>query len=169
MTDYVYSDSESRKTFEKILREKDRRQSAEALRSVGIDGRPKSLHDSDAEAGALLPEGGYSIIEPSRGGKDRAGSSAHRGVISKDEHVDHEVLIGMVEAELGYSFDETRLAFDPLAFVDEVPNYHAIRDRMVDIHEAGGNISLLADVLGINRGTLATAIWRQKQRRKGNV
>lgn len=124
--------------------------------------------DTLDQSGALsyLPEGGYHIVSPEASSLERGGMSAHRGVLDDGEHVDHELLIDMLETELGYSFDEARLAFDPLAFAEEVPNYYAIRDKMVEIHEAGGNISLLADVLGIKRGTLATAIWRQKQRRK---
>jgi len=114
---------------------------------------------------SYLPEGGYHIVREDHG-NEISGMRAHRGVIHSDEHVDHERLIEMLEDELGFSFDEARLAFDPLAYAEEVPNYYLIRDRMVEIHEAGGNISLLADVLGIKRGTLATAIWRQKQRRK---
>ncbi len=179
LTDYKYSDYESRKAFEKILRDIDRRQAASSKRDIGIEHPYQSptgtdpidhpTRKPDSELLAQLPEGGYTVVQPARGGKERTGARAHRGVIQEDEHVDHELLIGMLEEELGYSFEEARLAFDPLAYVEEVPNYYAIRDRMVEIHEAGGNISLLADVLGINRGTLATAIWRQKQRRKGNV
>ena len=167
MSDYEHSSKDSRDEFARILRDTDRKREAEALHALEIHGPPRSLEGDDAGILALLPEGGYGVTDLSREGSERTGAHAHRGVLEEGEHVDHELLIDMLEQELGYSFDEARLAFDPLAFVDEVPNYYAIRDRMVEIHEAGGNISLLADVLGIKRGTLATAIWRQKQRRKG--
>ena len=172
---YEHSTEESRQEFQKILRDIDRRQSAIATRDLGIESQYQSPTGTDpidhptrkpgSDELSQLPEGGYTVINPSAGG-ERAGTRAHRGVLHEGEHVDHERLIEMLEDELGFSFDEARLAFDPLAYAEEVPNYYLIRDKMVEIHEAGGNISLLADVLGIKRGTLATAIWRQKQRRK---
>lgn len=155
---------EGQQFVRRLLDDSDRRQESEALRSIGID-RPAGERD-ESGALAMLPEGGYHI-QIADDGVDRTGMHAHRGVLEEGEYVDHEELIMKLEEELGFSFDEVRLAFDAHAYAEEVPNFYAIRERMVEIHEDGGNISLLADVLGINRGTLATAIWRQKQRRKG--
>jgi hypothetical protein len=148
---------------EKLDREMGNRDIGRIRSGLEIDSKPNEIDTSGGLS--YLPEGGYHIVREDHS-RDISGMHAHRGVLEEGAHVDHELLIEMVEQELGYSFDEARLAFDPLAYAEEVPNYYAIRDRMVDIHEAGGNISLLADVLGIKRGTLATAIWRQKQRRK---
>lgn len=100
------------------------------------------------------------------------GMTAHRGVLHPDEYVDHEALIFAVEMRLGVTLEEVAEAFragNPDAARLKVKNY--IEDQLLELEEAGGNMSLLASILGwtvwpngVSR-TMRKALKRARSRR----
>lgn len=105
---------------------------------------------------------GFSIVDESRLSTD-AGMTAHRGVLVGDEYVDREQLITKTESELGFTIDEVRSVYTRLG--GPVPaSLRQLRDsidaRMLALSRSGANMTLLSQLLGVERRRIVAGIAR---------
>ncbi len=104
-----------------------------------------------------------------RGGDvaDRCGLVAHSGVIHPDEYVDWLALgdevrrrLGVSRADLDAAYCQGRKSAATAALRDRIDA------RLLEVAEAGGNMTRLADVLFLDTQTIGRALARARQRRE---
>jgi len=83
----------------------------------------------------------------------RCGLVAHRGVLHPDDYVDQDVLRALVEHELGFTYEQARSVYRGRGrrTAAQMALRARIDARFYDIRRAGGNLELLARVIGIDR------------------
>ena len=103
---------------------------------------------------------------------DRCGLVAHRGVLHPSEWIDRDAVLALVERHLGFTTAQVRSVYRQGRLSDEQHRLrHRIDARLLSLAEAGGNMALLASVLGFHGGTnrsskvIANALHRARQRR----
>ena len=108
--------------------------------------------------------GGWRAISPrARGGNDRCGMTAHRGVLHPDEYVDRARLVAAVEHRLGFTLDELRTVYrQGRKSTRQLELRGRIDARLLEVREAGGNLELLARVTGIERKVIGRAMARAR-------
>lgn len=118
---------------------------------------PEDIFDWDAEddtedageALGFLIDGGWHAVSVTDGGGRDGGMTSHRGVLQGGEHVDADALRALVEAELGFTYDEVRAVYrqGPLA-----PAQRELRNRidarLLALSRAGGHMAALGQALG---------------------
>lgn len=132
----------------------------------GIEGAYVDLEPEDADF--LQSHGnpwkaGYTIVDPEHDGRN-SGMVAHRGVLHPDEHVDYERLVGLVEGELGFSFDELRSVYSTGGRIAD--HLRVLRGRvdarLLALSRAGSNMDLFSRVTGVNPRTVDRALSRAR-------
>jgi hypothetical protein len=101
-----------------------------------------------------------------RGGdvSDRCGLTAHRGVLHPDEYVDIARLLPAVEARLGFTRDELRWVYrQGRKSAAQRMLRTRIEARLLRLAESGGNMEMLARVVGIERKTIGRALARARR------
>jgi len=98
---------------------------------------------------------------------DRCGLVAHRGITHPDEYVNVVALgrevrrrLGVTWADLDAAYCQGRKSAATLALRDRIDA------RLLEVAEAGGNMTLLADVLYLESGTIGRALARARQRKE---
>jgi hypothetical protein len=117
------------------------------------EGRHLPLGVSEWQARDMLQAKGWGVIHAKDGARE--GIHAHRGVLHEDEYVDTEALRPALEAELGFTVDEVRSVYARKAKGGPLP--HSLRElrgridaRVLALSRSGGNLLLLARVLGLS-------------------
>lgn len=121
---------------------------------------------------------GWQVVGPRHGGwldggfGDRCGLVSHRGILHPDEYVDKPRLVSTLERELGFTIADVRAVYCQGRPSRAKLELRARVDaRMLELAEAGGNMALLARLLGyyVHNGscsTLARAMARARQQRE---
>lgn len=101
----------------------------------------------DAGQRDALFGGGWHVVYAKRGAED--GLTSHRGVLHPDEYVDMSVLRALVEAELGFSYEQVRSVYrqGPLS-ARQRELRGRIDARVLALSHAGANLALLGRLLG---------------------
>lgn len=114
-----------------------------------VEGRHLPLGTDEAQAADFLREGGWGIITGAGGERQRAGMTAHRGVTSSDEYVDADALRPLVEAALGFTYDEVRSVYRQGRLSNEQRELRGSIDaRLLALSRSGGNLTELGRALG---------------------
>lgn len=100
------------------------------------------------------------------------GMKAHRGILQPEEHVDSEELAEKVGILLGMPIETIRGAFAP-GTPDRLrlSIKNSLEDKILELSEAGGNMSILAHVLGFSVRedgycrTMSNLLARSRERR----
>lgn len=111
----------------------------------------------------FLRGGGWRVVSPESG--DRGGMTAHRGVLTADEwrFLDRDTAVAAVERHLGFALDELRSVYRQGRKSSAQAELCARVDaRLLGLRRAGGNLSLLAAVLGLSRRTMENALRRAR-------
>lgn len=109
----------------------------------------------------FLRAGGWSVVSTKSG--DRGGLTAHRGVLHPDEWVDPCRLAAMVEQRFGFGIAELRpLYCQGRKSAAQRALRARVDARLLEIARTGGNLTLLADALGVHRETVARALTRAR-------
>lgn len=112
-------------------------------------------HADEASAWDYLFSGGGRLV---RGHKGEGGIRAHRGVLHPDEYVDAARARKMVEAELGFTYDDIKAVYRQGKKSDvQLELRERIDGRLLELANAGGNMVALGRLLG----------WRIEPGRKG--
>lgn len=100
------------------------------------------------------------------------GMTAHRGVLHPDEYVDLEALVFALEMRLGFSIERVQFLYSkPNPSTKDIPDKMRLEDLFLELDEAGGNMKLLATLLGLTvraDGTcfpMSRGIARARERR----
>lgn len=128
-----------------------------ASSNPALEGRYVALSVEDAQERDLLQVGGWGLVETSRGsggvntyGASDAGMTSHRGVLHPDEYVDHKRLVGLVEDELGFSFDNVHAVYRQGRLSDDQRELRERIDaRLLALSRAGAQVHLLGRLLGL--------------------
>lgn len=106
---------------------------------------------------------GWQVVLPRTGGA-QGGTVAHRGVLHPAEYVDHERLVRLVGQTVGVSYDELRETFisrgRPSA--EKAKRRAEILAKLRDALGDDGNVSLLAQILGIERTVITRALRNER-------
>lgn len=135
-------------------------------------GRVRGMSVEDAKATEFLLDGGFGVVDTSAGthnggtmGARDAGMTAHRGVLFPGEYVDANLVAEKIAEMLGFSLADIRACYNRAGG----PLPATLRAKRAEIDAAllaltaeDGNLSLLAEHLGVNRDTLYVAINRAK-------
>lgn len=133
----------------------------EDIESIMSEG-PHGPEPSEEEFAA----GGFSVFTPARGGHDgvdRGGMTTHRGVLKGDEYIDQDVLREAAEAALGFTYEDVSSVYrqGPLA-----PEQRQLRDRidarLLALSRSGGNMTALADSVGLSGSVIDRALNRAR-------
>lgn len=107
--------------------------------------------------------GGWRVVSGQGGWGGRCGLTAHRGVLHPDEYVDVHVFQALFERELGFTIRQVRsvhrqgrLSADQLALRSRVDA------RLLALTLAGGNMTALAQVVGLRPESLRRALARAR-------
>lgn len=112
------------------------------------------------EARDFLSTGGWSVVSTRRGG---SGLTAHRGVLHPDEYVDVPRLRALVEPRLGFTLDELGSVYrQGRKSAAQLELRGRIDARLLELREAGGNMELLARVMGVDRKVVGRAMARAR-------
>jgi hypothetical protein len=128
-----------------------------------------SLHDERRRARTpavardfMTSTDGWHVIDHGKGG-----TVAHRGVIHPAEYVDvpalgREVrrLLGVTRADLDTVYCQGRKSAAQRELRERIDA------RLLDVAEAGGNMTLLAQVLNLDTQTIGRALTRARQRKE---
>ena len=107
----------------------------------------------EAPAHEWLRDGGWHVVR----------GTAHRGVLHPDEYVDVPRLRAEVEHRLGFGFDELGAVYRQGRKSDTQLELRARIDaRLLELREAGGNMELLAHVVGVDRKVIGRAMARAR-------
>jgi hypothetical protein len=106
----------------------------------------------------------WRVVGPRNGGYgDRCGLVAHRGVLHPDEYLDKARLVPAVERRLGFTLDELRLVYRQGRKSAAQRALRArVDSRLLRLRDAGGNMELLAQVIGVERKTIGRALTRAR-------
>lgn len=124
-------------------------------------------YDADADGGGreleelgFLLDGGWTAIDTTRGtcrntgwtpGARDAGMTAHRGILHPDEHVDDDALRAIVEAKLGFTYDDVHAVYRRGRLSASTQELRARIDaRLLELANAGANVAQLGRVLGFS-------------------
>lgn len=78
------------------------------------------------------------------------GMTAHRGVLHPDEYVDLGSLTFALEMRLGFSVERVQFLYSkPNPSAKDIPDKMKLEDLFLELDEAGGNMKLLATLLGL--------------------
>lgn len=123
--------------------------------------RRMPLSTSGAVAADFMAGGGFSVADTAYGsttgriaGAGDAGMKAHRGVLHEEEYVDDVRLRSLVEAELGFSYDEVRSVYDRGVAGGPLPKpLRQLRERLdarvLALSLSGANMVALARAIGL--------------------
>lgn len=111
--------------------------------------------ERDLEEVGFILDGAWTPVDTTRGsdgaipGARDAGMTAHRGALQAGEYVDPAVLQGMVERELGFTYEQVRSVYrqGPLS-AEQRELRGAIDARLLALSRAGGDMTALARALG---------------------
>lgn len=113
----------------------------------GLEGRHVALGVEDAQASEYVRGGGWTLVSEKDG--SRAGVSAHRGVLHKDEHVDEDAVLAAVEHEFGFTRDDVHAVYRQGRLSPSQGELRAQIDaRLLALSRAGTNLMLLGRLLG---------------------
>lgn len=126
----------------------------------------------NAQAQEFMREGGWSIVDTSRGsggidvlGAADAGMTSHRGVLQGDEYIDVGRLKKLAEQALGFTYEEISSVYrqGPLS-----ARQRELRDkidsRLLALSRSGGNVAALGRVLGwSDPKTMERAVARARE------
>lgn len=120
---------------------------------------------TDAAPHDFMAAGGWSVIHAGSGN----GLVAHRGLLHPDEYVDAATLRSLVEARLGFTYEEVRSVYcqGPKSAA-QMEQRSRIDARLLGVAEAGGNMTELGRALGFaikengNCRTLGNALARAR-------
>lgn len=116
-----------------------------------VEGRHLALDADSWQAAEFMRGGGWSVISMGGGERQRSGMNAHRGVLHPEEHVDADVLRGMVEAELGFSYEQVRSVYRRGRLSAATRELRGRIDaRVLALSRSGANIALLGRALGFH-------------------
>ena len=124
------------------------------------------------EANGHLYEGGWHVVSI-KGGDEEGGVTSHRGVLHPEEYVNHDVLRGLVERELGFSYEQIRSVYrqGPLTATQRELRGR-IDARVLALSRAGTNLAELGRALGFpvkdngNCRALENALARARKEQK---
>jgi len=106
----------------------------------------------EAEAHGFLVDGGWHIVEPTKGNERGGGTFSHRGILQGDEHVDIDALHLTVERELGFTTEQVQSVYRSSIgrwMTDEQRELRGQIDaRLLALSRAGGNMMALARIFG---------------------
>lgn len=132
------------------------------------EGRHLPLGADEWQAAEFMRTGGWTVARA----KDPAlaGMTAHRGVLHPDEYVDEAALRGLVEQELGFTYEQVRSVYrqGPLS-ADMRELRGQIDARLLALSHAGGNLTALGRALGFyvddhgNCDAMKAAVARAKE------
>lgn len=98
----------------------------------------------------FLNAGGWRVVSI-KAGDEEGGVTSHRGVLHPDEHVDLDVLRGLVERELGFSYEQVRSVYrQGRLSATQRELRGAIDARVLALSLSGGNVAELGRVLGFH-------------------
>jgi len=103
---------------------------------------------SDPVEADFLNAGGWRVVSI-KGGDEEGGVTSHRGVLHPDEYVDADVLRGLVERELGFSYEQIRSVYrqGPLSATQRELRA-CIDARLLALSRAGAHMAELGRALG---------------------
>lgn len=115
-------------------------------------------HERELEELGFVQEGGWTLVDSARGhagiggatgGARDAGMSAHRGVLHPDEFINADDLRELVEANLGFTYEQVRAVYrqGPKSTA-QLELRSRIGARLLEISAAGGNLLELARSFG---------------------
>ena len=125
------------------------------------EGRTRKHRSRPLAESALQVEqlDGYSILDPSR--LHDAGMTAHRGDLDVDAYIDPAEIQAAVEESLGFTYEEVSSAYK------QGPTSAAVRQlrdkidsRLLALSRARGNMTVLANALGLSEKTVDRALAR---------
>lgn len=94
---------------------------------------------------------GWGVVSASDNKEDNGGLTTHRGILHPDEYVNEPLLRQMVEAELGFTYEEVAAAYPdtPGSIPKELRQLRdKIDARLLALSRSGGNMTALARALG---------------------
>jgi hypothetical protein len=111
---------------------------------------------------------GWRVVGPRHGSYgDRCGLTAHRGVLHPDEYVDELRLLIECERLLGFTLADLWEVYS------QGPKSKALRElrdridqRLLEVADVGGNLSLLGQVMEVHPHTFQRALARARQRKE---
>jgi hypothetical protein len=127
-----------------------------AASDPATDGRHIPLSVEDAQAHEFVQDGGWSMVETTRGsggigaqGAGDAGMTVHRGVLRGDEYVDRADLLVALESRLGFTINEVHSVYRQGRLSAEQGDFRArIDGRLLALSLAGANMLVLARTFG---------------------
>lgn len=109
------------------------------------------------------PDGWRVVSGRNSGWLDRCGLHAHRGVLHPAEYVDPAVIVPAVERRLGFTKAELHLVYRQGRKSAAQRELRARIDaRLLELQSSGGNLELLARIVGVDRKTLGRALARAR-------
>jgi hypothetical protein len=113
----------------------------------------------------FLAAGGWRTVSPKSG--DRGGMVAHRGVLHPDEYVDELRVLIEAEHRLGFTIADL---WEVYSQGRKSAAQRELRDRidrrLLELAEAGGNLTALARVFEVDPDTFSRALARARVVRK---
>jgi len=116
----------------------------------------------------MRSSGGWRVVSGSDGGWiDRCGLVAHRGITHPAEYVNVVALGREVRRRLGVTWEDLDTAYCQGRKSAAALELRARIDaRLLEVAEAGGNMTLLADVLYLGKQTIGRALARARARKE---
>jgi len=104
----------------------------------------------ELEERGFLVDGGWHPVSFKEGETRHGGGlTSHRGVLHPDEYVDDDRLIALIEAELGFTYDEIRSVYRQGRKSDSQRELRERIDaRLLALSRSGGNLAELGRRLG---------------------
>lgn len=123
---------------------------------------------SEAPGGTTPHEGipdGFGVVDPVHNNEHQAGMVAHRGVLHPDEYVDSDVLLDAACEAVGFTYAEITAVYRQGLKTPELRQLRErIDSRMLALRRSGGNMTQLADALGIAQSAVDRALKRARSR-----
>lgn len=123
---------------------------------------------SEAPGGVTPREGiphGFGVIDPVHNNEHQAGMVAHRGVLHPDEYVDADVLRDAACEAVGFTYAEITSVYRQGLKTPETRQLRErIDSRMLALRRSGGNMTQLADALGLAQSAVDRALKRARSR-----
>jgi hypothetical protein len=128
------------------------------------DERRRARTSAEARDYMATTRGGWRVVSPrARTGNERCGMTAHRGVLHPHEYVNTAELVAAVEKRLGFTLDELRAVYrQGRKSAAQLELRARIDARLLELRERGGNMELLARVIGVDRKVVGRAMTRAR-------
>jgi hypothetical protein len=111
----------------------------------------------------FVEQGGWSSVEPRSDRWRDGGLVAHRGVLHPEEHVDGLELRRLACEELGFTYEQISSVYrSGRKSADQRELRGRIDARLLALSREGGNMTALADALGLYRRLLEDALRRAR-------